>query len=36
MALRHCDVDGGGQEDGHVHRDDGLGPGAEGWGMTQC
>lgn len=36
VALRHCDVDGGGQEDGHVHRDDGPGPGAEGWGMTQC
>lgn len=30
VALRHRDVDGGGQEDGHVHRDDGPGPGAEG------
>lgn len=30
VALRHCDVDGGGQEDGHVHRDDGPGPGTDG------
>lgn len=30
VALRHCDVDGDGQEDGHVHRDDGPGPGRDG------
>lgn len=29
VALRHCDVDGGGQEDGHVHRDHGPGPGTD-------
>lgn len=30
VALRHRDVDGGGQEDGHVHGDDRPGPGTDG------
>lgn len=36
VALRHCDVDGDGQEDGHVHCDDGPSPGADGGGKTRC
>lgn len=30
VALRHRDVDGDGQEDGHVHGDDRPGPGTDG------
>lgn len=32
VAPRHRDVDGGGQEDGHVHRDNRSGPGTDGEG----